>query len=266
MSKVKGVQMRIKETGGRLMIVLLAMVLPLAFVGGASAATSATWCPSYHEYNGCDTTQSPSQYSVSFAPSQVTVGGSNPSAPFTWNGSSTVDLNMNSSGTDSGAINTDSYEAYTVPFTISETINLACYETDHVYNWPAFWTVGDSGTWPANEEFDVFDAGGTGSGAGVMTADLHYVDPLTGDSETISTTPSGFNPCGSVTYSLHVTSTQATWIWGGKTVMTVTFSSSIPAPTVPQYVIDDYGYSTTYAGPLGKSKTMAISNYTYSDN
>ena len=210
-----------------------------------------TWCPSFHGYWGCDSVQTESQFANNFDPAQVSLSRG------------VVSLAMNSDGTDSGAFNSFGSGDLSLPYTISESISLPCNDSGQIYNWPAFWTVGEAGSWPANGEFDIAEAGGTGSGAGVLTWAYHYVDPTTGEAASVGGTPAG-NWCGQHTYTLQVTSSQAVYTWDSTVVETLNFTSSIPAPTDNMYVITDYAYSPTYAGPLGANQVMKARTFSYS--
>ena len=213
--------------------------------------TSYEWCPNLHAYDGCSRADSqPENFQNDFDPAQVWVSGS------------MVSLTMNSNETSSGAFNESTYPL-TIPFTVSETLNLPCNSSKKVYNWPAFWVDGQNQSpWPAGGEFDIAEGGGAGSAGGVLTYTYHYINPATGGAASITGTPGG-SWCGSHTYKLHVTSTAATITWDSTVEKTITWSSAVPAPADDMEVIDDYGYSPTYAGPAGANQVMKVSNFSY---
>ena len=65
-------------------------------------------------------------------------------------------LKMNAAATETGAFNTQTYETFSAPATISEQINLPCNVCGQIENWPAFWLV-TTGSWPAGGEIDVME-------------------------------------------------------------------------------------------------------------
>jgi hypothetical protein len=238
-------------------IVLLG-AMPAQAITGPFTWESESWCPSYHDYTGdCNTTQSPIQFSVSFAPSQVSLSGS----PFV------VDLAMNASATESGADNTLGYETWaptsSTSVTVTEELTLPCNSSGQIYNWPAFWMVGTVGSWPTDGEIDIAEAGGTGGGGGVLTWSYHFTNPQNGDAEVITGAPSG-NWCGTNTYSVTWSTSAVTISWNGTQVADITASASVPIVSDPMYVINDYGASTTYAGPVQGGETMVVDSFSES--
>jgi hypothetical protein len=198
------------------------------------------WCPSYHSYNGCDTTQSPSQYSVSFAPAQVHESGGG------------VQLAMNNSATSSGAINTFGQETFSPPVTFTARITLPCNNQGQVLDWPAFWTVGTVGSWPADGEIDILEGL-----RGHATWTYHYVSASGSNADQTGTPPG--NWCGTHTYSASWQDASITITWDGSQVGQVT-SGEIGVPIVsdPMYVIFDYGASAVYGGPTAGGATMGV--------
>jgi Glycosyl hydrolases family 16 len=204
------------------------------------------WCPSYHGYNGCDTTQNPSQFTVSFAPSQVSESGSG------------VSLSMNNAATSSGAINTSGEETWTAPTTFTARITLPCNIGGQIVNWPAFWAVGTTGTWPAHGETDVLEGLG-----GKATWTYHYASS-SGQNAQVSGTPAG-NWCGTHTYTANWQSSSITFTWDGRQVGQVTSSQiGVPIASGPMYAIFDYGASPVYGGPTTGGVAMRILSYSAS--
>lgn len=201
------------------------------------------WCPSYHSYDGCDTTQSPSQFTVSFAPSQVSESGPG------------ILLTMNNAATSSGAINTYGEETWTPPTTFTATITLPCNASGQIVNWPAFWTVGTIGTWPAHGEVDILEGLG-----GKATWTYHYAN-ASGQNAQVGGAPGG-NWCGTHTYSANWQSSSITFIWDGRQVGKVTGSQiGVPIASDSMYAIFDYGASPVYGGPTVGGATMTLRSF-----
>jgi hypothetical protein len=253
------VHARISRTGVALALALIGAapavaVTPVAQAFPASASgTPASapfswqnqqWCPSYHSYNGCDSIQNPSQYSVSFSPAQVSESSR-----------SGVQLTMNRSATSSGAINTWGKETFNSPATFAATITLQCNSHGQILNWPAFWTVGTVGSWPADGEIDILEGQG-----GHATWSYHYVD-ASGNNAVQTGTPSG-NWCGTHAYSASWQGSSITFTWDGRQVGQVT-SNEIGVPIVSDqmYVIFDYGASPTYGGPTAAGASMGVLSF-----
>lgn len=201
-----------------------------------------TWCQSYHAYNGCNNVQSPSQYTVSFDPAQDSLNGS------------AVWLAMNSAATRSGAVNTWGNQTWTLPFTLTEQISLPCNSSNLIENWPAFWTVGSSGTWPANGETDIVEAI-----KGEATWDYHYVNPA-GVADDRAGAPAG-NWCGTHIYPVIETTSAVTFIWDGEQVGQVTPAEiGVPISAVPQYAVGDYGAGSS-GGPTTAGAVMKVLSF-----
>lgn len=202
------------------------------------------WCPSYHAYWGCDSAQSPVQFSVSFSPQQVATR---------WY----VSLQMNSTATVSGAINTYGYETWTPPVTLTETINLPCDTFGQIENWPAFWAVGTVGPYPSNGEIDIMEGLN-----GQPTWGYHYVNAAGQNDSRGGVVPG--NWCGTHTYAITWTASAIIWTWDGAQVGQVT-SADIGVPIVsdPMYVIDDYGAGSA-GGPTAPSVAMKVISFSAS--
>lgn len=203
-----------------------------------------TWCPTYYEMYGCDNVQTYHNPSVAFYPSQVTTS------------SGQIWLNMNASATESGAFNSQGYEVWSAPATLSEQITLPCNSSGQIENWPAFWLV-TTGSWPAGGEIDVMEGL-----SGVAAWHYHYVN-ASGQSSQVGGVPAQFSGCGTHTYSLIWTSSTLTFYYDGVQVGQVTSSQiGVPIATGPMYVINDYAASSTYGGPTTGGVTMQVDSFT----
>ena len=224
--------------------------LTAAFLIGAPAALAlsapfawqgANWCPTYHGSNGCNNTQSPSQYTVSFAPSQVGMNAGH------------VQLYMNTTTKLSGAFNTQTQETYPIGSTFTAQVAVPCDSGNKIYNWPAFWTDGTTGTWPANGEIDVFEGQ-----RGNPTFGVHYQNAQ--GPQTYDVTVTG-NYCGEHTYSATWNATAVTFTWDGKQVGQITAATmGVPMFSDNQNVIFDYGAGSD-GGTTMNGKTMTVFSY-----
>jgi hypothetical protein len=230
--------------GAAVMTLLAGLPAASASVTAPFAWGGVTWCPSYHTYNGCNTVQSPPQYTVSFDPAQVSDSGLPAS----------VNLTMNAAATASGAFNTWGNKTWTPSATWTEAINVPCNSAGKIENWPAFWTVGTVGSWPADGEIDIFEGL-----QGNATWTVHYLNAQ-GWSAAITATVPG-NWCGTHTYSATWTTSAITFTWAGRQVGQVTAAQmGVPMFTDPQYAINDYG-AGIYGGPTTGGAVMQVQNF-----
>ena len=202
-----------------------------------------TWCPTYRGGNGCDNVQSDRNSSSEFSPSQVTTS------------SGQIWLTMNASATQTGAFNTQTYEAWSAPAVLSESITLPCDSAGQIENWPAFWLV-TSGAWPAGGEIDVVEGL-----HGAAAWHYHYLN-ASGQSSAAGGAVSGFSGCGTHTYSVSWMSSALTFYYDGVQVGQVTPAQiGVPIATGPMYVINDYMSSSTEGGPTTGDATMQVGSF-----
>jgi beta-glucanase (GH16 family) len=206
-----------------------------------------TWCPTYRGNDGCDNLQrGGSNSAATFNPSQVVTIGS----------SRYVLLKMNSTASETGAINTQEHEIWNAPATLSEQINLPCNSAGQIENWPAFWLV-TTGSWPAGGEIDVVE-GLRGSAAW----HYHYLNS-SGARSAVGGRVSGFSGCGTHTYVVSWTTSAITFYYDGKMVGRVTPAEiGVPIASGPMYVIDDYATSSIYGGPITGNVNMELLKFT----
>lgn len=206
-----------------------------------------TWCPTYRAANGCNNVQqSGSNSSVPFYPAQVTRTG----------GPDSILLKMNAAATETGAFNTQTYETFSAPATISEQINLPCNVGGQIENWPAFWLV-TTGSWPAGGEVDVMEGL-----HGYAAWHYHYLNS-SGVSSQVGGAVSGFSGCGTHTYQVNWTTSAITFYYDGTQVGQVTSAEiGVPLASGPMYVINDYAASPTYGGPTTGNVNMQVLNFT----
>jgi Glycosyl hydrolases family 16 len=215
-------------------------------VSGPFAWQGNTWCPTYMGGSGCDNVQRSAQYSVPFYPSQVTNTGR----------SNQILLKMNSAATETGAFDTQTYETWNAPATVSEQINLPCNSAGQIENWPAFW-LNTTGSWPAGGEIDVME-GLNGSAAW----HYHYLNSSGVDSS-VGGAVSGFRGCGTHTYGVNWTTSAITFYYDGIQVGRVTPAEiGVPLASGPMYVINDYAASSTNGGLTTGGVNMEILNFT----
>jgi hypothetical protein len=217
-----------------------------ASITGPFTYGGVTMCPSYHDYftgcNGIDTVPSP-PYSVKFDPAQDTLPGSK------------IKLTMNATGTVSGAWNTFNEQRWSPPFTLTENATIACNSSGQIEDWPAIWTVGTVGTWPAGGEEDVFEGLG-----GKATWSFHYVNSG-GVADDRGGTPAG-NWCGTHTFEMHVTTSAVTYTWDGTQVANIT-AASIELATIPAdqvYAINDLGALDGTGGPTVPNSVFQVNS------
>jgi beta-glucanase (GH16 family) len=206
-----------------------------------------TWCPTYRGGNGCDNVQqSGTNSSVPFYPSQVTSTGN----------SNYILLKMNSAANETGAFNTQMYETWSAPATISEQIYLPCNRSGQIENWPAFWLV-TTGSWPLGGEIDVME-GLHGSAAW----HYHYLNS-SGVNSSVGEAVSGFSGCGTHLYTVNWTTSAIAFYYDGRQVGQVTPSEiGVPIASGPMYAINDYAASSTYGGPTTGGANMEVFKFT----
>jgi hypothetical protein len=214
-------------------------------VGAPFTWSGKTWCPTFRAGNGCDNVQqSGSQSDVPFYPSQVSESDDQ----------STISLNMNSDATESGAFNTQTYETFSAPATISEQLTLPCDANGNIENWPAFWLV-TTGTWPQGGEIDIAEGL-----HGQVAWHYHYLNAA-GVNSQWGAYPTGFSGCGTHTYEVIWNSSALTFIYDGVQVGQVTSAQiGVPIATGPMYLINDYAASSLYGGPTTGGVSMQVSN------
>ena len=183
------IRLRLGVAGLGMAVVAAAVVAVIVAAAQVSADTivstpftwqGETWCPTYRAANGCnDVQQSGSNSSVPSYPAQVTRTGVPDS----------ILLKMNAAATETGAFNTQTYETFSAPATISEQISLPCNVGGQIENWPAFRLV-TTGSWPAGGEIDVMEGL-----HGYAAWHYHYLNS-SGASSQAGGAVSGFSGCG----------------------------------------------------------------------
>jgi glycosyl hydrolase family 16 len=223
-----------------------------AQVSAGSASTApftwqgAKWCPTLYGGDGCDNIQRGDNSTAAFSPSQVLIMGN----------SSGILLEMNSAASQTGAFNTQGYETWSAPSTLSEQINLPCNSASQIKNWPAFWLV-TTGSWPAGGEIDIME-GLSGSAAW----HYHYVNS-SGTPSAVGGPVSGFKGCGIHTYAVNWTTAAITFYYDGKEAGRVTPAEiGVRIAPGPMYVINNYAASSVYGGPTADNAKMEILKFT----
>src|SRR5450755_2019099 len=165
-------------------------------------------------------------------------------------------LKMNAGATETGAFNTQTYETFSAPATISEQIDLPCNIGGQIENWPAFWLV-TTGSWPAGGEIDVMEGL-----HGYAAWHYHYLSS-SGVSSQVGGAVSGFSGCGTHTYQVNWTTSAITFYYDGTQVGQVTSAEiGVPLASGPMYVINDYAASPTYGGPTTGNVNVQVLNFT----
>lgn len=233
-----------------LVVVAAAALLATAVTTAAPAAAAtgplnwngATWCPTYPypAWNGCNAIQSPTHYSVTFDPAQVTLANDE------WT------LAMNQAATSSGSVTTQSQTTYPLGSSWAEQINVPCNSSGQIENWPAFWTVSANGiSRQADGEIDVFEGLN-----GRATWTVHYLNAA-GKAAQIYGMPAG-DWCGTHTYAATWTADEITVTWDGTQVGQVTPAEmGVPMFTDSQVLINDYA-AGSYGGPVVGGVSMIV--------
>ena len=221
-------------------------------VSAGSASTGsfiwqgAKWCPTLRGGDGCDNIQRGDNSTAAFSPSQVLVMGN----------STGILLKMNSTGSQTGAFNTQNYQTWSAPSTLSEQISLPCNTAGQIENWPAFWLV-TTGSWPAGGEIDIME-GLSGSAAW----HYHYLNS-SGTPSSVGGPVSGFSGCGTHTYAVDWTTAAITFYYDGKEAGRVTPAEiGVRIASGPMYLINNYAASSVYGGPTGGNVNMEIMKFT----
>jgi beta-glucanase (GH16 family) len=221
-----------------------------AQVSARSATTAsftwqgAKWCPTLRGGDGCDNIQSGDNSTAAFDPSQVRITGSD------------ILLEMNSKASETGAFNTQNYETWSAPATLSEQINLPCNSAAQIKNWPAFWLV-TTGSWPVGGEIDIME-GLSGS----AEWHYHYVNS-SGEPSAVGGPVSGFQGCGTHTYAVDWTTAAITFYYDGKEAGRVTPAEiGVRIASGPMYLINNYAASSVYGGPTADNAKMEILKFT----
>jgi hypothetical protein len=251
-----------------------AQVLAVAPAGSAAAApftwgspASESWCPTFHGYQGCDNTQSPSEFTTSFSPSQVSVspGG--------------LGLAMNAALSTSGAVNTSGtpgpLEVFTPPYTISTEIFLPC-SSGKIDNWPAAW-LAEQGSGSQYSEIDLAE-GEKGS----LYGTIWYGSPSSPQRVYAKYASGGNFPCGSSgvgevnTFTVHTYANSKGYLEtdlsvNGTEVVGASYACSAPCtsigatlPANPLFMVYDYAGGSE-SGPAVGSTTMRVLSFSYSD-
>jgi len=217
-------------------------------VGAPFSWDGATWCPNYYASQGCDATeQSGTGSDTAFYPSQVTYAG---------NSDADIYLKMNSGATKTGAFNTETYQTWSAPATLSEQVTLPCNRSGQIENWPAFWLV-TTGSWPAGGEIDVMEGLN-----GTAQWHYHYLS-ATGVDSSVGGPASGFDGCGTHTYEVIWTTSAITFYYDGSQVGQVTPAEiGVPIASGPMFVVNDYATSSTYGGPTVGNVNMEVTDFT----
>src|ERR1039458_1541341 len=227
----------------------VAAVLATAMAGtGPLRWQGYTWCPTAGTGSGCNAVYSHTAFGngdlADFYPAQVSVDRSG-----------YLHLAMNSTGTESGAVTSQTQETFTVPFTLSSKIELAC-SGGLLDNWPAFWLTSGS---LANGEIDVVEGL-----HGVPRWTYHYTNAQGTVTSQTGSLP-GFTGCGTFIYKVVATTSSITWYFGGTKAGEVATSCSapcisigVPISTSPMNLLWDYANGSTEGGPGVNSVNMQV--------
>jgi hypothetical protein len=230
--------------------------------------TSESWCPTFHGYEGCGNTQSPSEFTTSFSPSQVSVS------------SGSVFLTMNSALTTSGALNTSdtttSPGVFDPPYTISTEVFLPC-SSGKVDNWPAVW-LAEQGSGTQYSEIDIAE-GEKGSIYGT----IWYGSPSSPSRVAAKYALGGNFPCGSTgtgqgdTFRVHTYTNSRGFLEtdlyvNGAELVGASQSCSWPCTSIgsalstdPLFMVYDFAGGSE-SGPAVGGVSMEVLNFSYTNS
>lgn len=223
-------------------VALTALLTAMSSLPSVFSWSGATWCPTYQEQYGCSNTQHSRQYTVAYAPKQVSrVNGQ-------------IRLTMDYPQHLSGAFNGEGHFAVSPRQWVWARVYLPCVN-GKVANWPAFWLDGWDNTTARNRgEIDVVEGLG-----GRAKWHYHYVNAA-GRLAQVGGAVAG-NFCGWHSYGVWRGTDVVRFRYDGKVVGKVTSAElKVPLPSNPMYVIFDNG-AGQWGGPLSPHARMIVSHF-----